>query len=59
MTPAQMDHCHAMPAWMTAGCAVGVWGARRDSLSLLLRRRLAIPVFVASLLGFLMSLVYA
>ena len=59
MSQAQIDHFHAMPAWMTAVWAIGVWGAVLGSVLLLLRRRLATPVFAASLLGFVLSLVYA
>lgn len=59
MTPAQIDHFNAMPMWMTAVWAVGVWGALAGTVLLLLRRRLAAPVFIASLLAFLLSLVYA
>lgn len=59
MSQTQIDHFHAMPAWMTAVWAVGVWGAVLGSVLLLLRRRLAAPVFAASLLGFVLSLVYA
>lgn len=59
MTDAQIAYFHAMPAWMTAVWAVGVWGAFAGSVLLLLRMRLAYPVFAASLAGFLMSLVYS
>lgn len=59
MSPAQIAQMNAMPMWMTAVWAVGVWGAIFGSLLLLLRSKLAVPVFIASLLGFVMSLVYA
>jgi hypothetical protein len=59
MTPEQISAMHAMPAWMTAVWAIGVWGAVLGTLLLLLRNKLAVPVFLASLLGFLVSLVYA
>ena len=59
MTPAQIDHFHAMPMWMTAVWAVGVWGALLGSLLLLSRRRLAAPVFVVSLLAFVLSVFHA
>jgi 4-hydroxybenzoate polyprenyltransferase len=59
MTPTQIDHFNAMPGWMTAVWAIGVWGALAGTLLLLARRRLAAPVFVASLLAFALSLVYA
>ena len=58
MTPAQVDHYQQMPAWMILVWAVGVWGALLASLLLLLRRRLAFPIFAVSLAAFLISLVY-
>jgi len=58
MTPAQIAHYQQMPAWMTADWAIGVWGAMLASVLLLLRNRLAFPVFAVSLAAFLISLVY-
>ena len=59
MNDAQIAYFDAMPAWMIAVWAIGVWGAMAGSVLLLLRRKWATPVFAASLAGFLMSLVYA
>ena len=58
MTPAQIEHYQQMPFWMMAVWAVGVWGAFGASILLLLRRRLAYPVFALSLAAFLVSLAY-
>ncbi len=58
MTPAQVAHYQNMPAWMTADWAIGVWGAFLASILLLLRRKLAFPVFVVSLAAFVVSLLY-
>jgi hypothetical protein len=58
MTPQQIAHYLKMPAWMTIVWAVGVFGAFIASWLLLLRRTLALPVFVVSLAAFLLSLVY-
>lgn len=58
MTEAQIAHYLEMPAWMTAVWAIGVWGAILGSVLLLLRNRLALPVFAVSLGAFLLSLVY-
>jgi hypothetical protein len=58
MTPAQIAHYMEMPTWMTAVWAIGVWGAMLGSLLILLRNRLAVPVFAVSLAAFLVSLVY-
>lgn len=58
MTPEQIAYFHAMPAWMTAVWAVGVWGALLGAVLLLARSRYAVPVFVASLVAYVLSLVY-
>ena len=58
MTPAQIDHYHQMPAWMTLDWAIGVFGAFAGSVLILLRNKLAWPVLAVSLAAFLLSLVY-
>ena len=58
MTPDQIAHYQEMPSWMTVVWAVGVFGAFLASIFLLLRRKLAFPVFVLSLAAFLVSLLY-
>ena len=58
MTPAQIAHYQQMPPWMTVVWAVGVFGAFLASILLLLRKKLALPVFVVSLAAFLVSLLY-
>ena len=61
-SPAQIDaylaYYNAMPAWMTAVWAIGVWGAVLGSLLLLLRRKWAVHAFAASLLAFVLSVIY-
>lgn len=59
MTDAQITSFESMPAWMTGVWAVGVWGALAGTVLLLLRMRLAFPVFVVSLVAYVISLVYA
>lgn len=58
MTPEQIAHYEGMPGWMTVVWAVGVFGAFLASILLLLRRKLAMPIFVLSLAAFLVSLLY-
>jgi uncharacterized membrane protein len=58
MTPEQIEYFHAMPAWMTAVWAVGVWGAVAGSLLLLARSRWAYPMFSVSFGAFALSLLY-
>jgi ribose/xylose/arabinose/galactoside ABC-type transport system permease subunit len=58
MTPAQIAHYQGMPMWMSVVWAVGVWGAILGSVLILLRNKLALPIFVVSLAAFLVSLLY-
>lgn len=58
MTPEQIAHYQGMPGWMTLTWAVGVFGAFSASILLLLRKKLALPVFVLSLAAFGVSLLY-
>jgi hypothetical protein len=58
MTPDQIAHYQQMPSWMTVVWAVGVFGAFLASIFLLLRRKLALPVFLLSLVAFLVSVLY-
>ena len=41
----------ATPAWMTAAYAIAVWSGLAGALLLLLRRKLAVPVLLLSLLA--------
>ena len=58
MTPAQIAHYQQMPIWMVAIWTIGVWGAMLGSVLILLRNKLAFPVFAVSLAAFLVSLFY-
>jgi hypothetical protein len=58
MTETQIAFYHAMPAWLTAAWAFGVWGALLGSILLLLRSRWAFHVFVISFAAFVLSVVY-
>jgi hypothetical protein len=58
MTPDQIAHYQQMPSWMMVVWAVGVFGAFLASILLLLRRKWALPIFVLSLVAFLVSLLY-
>ena len=53
LTPAQQEMLNGRPAWAVAASAIAVWGGALGSLGLILRKRWALPVLVASLLGVL------
>lgn len=44
-----------VPAWSIGGYAIGVWFGLAGTISLLLRRRLAIPLYIISILGALLG----
>ncbi|MGI9270823.1 MAG: hypothetical protein ACR2QT_03545 [Woeseiaceae bacterium] len=46
------------PAWATGGFAVGVFGGAIGAILLLLRKPLAVYVFIASLLGILVTMIH-
>jgi hypothetical protein len=58
MTRDQIAHYQSMPMWMTIVWALGVFSAFLASLLLLLRKKLALFVFVLSLAAFLVNLLY-
>ncbi len=58
MTEAQVAYMEAMPGWLTAVWAVGVWSALIATALLLMRRKLAAPLFLVSLLAYVVSLVH-
>ncbi len=59
MTDAQIAFGETMPAWTSAPWALGVWGGLLGAVLLLLRMKWSFHAFVVSLLGLLVSLVYA
>jgi len=56
--PEMIHYIDAMPYWVMAAWAVGVWGAVAGSILLLLRSHLARIAFAASLLGLAASTFY-
>ena len=53
--PEQLAFFFGLPAWVIAAWAIAVWGGVLGSVLLLLRRRLAVPVFAASLAGMVVT----
>ena len=58
MTPAQIAHYEALPVWVHAAWAIGVWAAIAGAVLLLLRRKLALPVFAVSLGAFMLNMLH-
>ena len=48
-TPEQLAFFYGVPWWLTAAWAIAVWGSVAGSVLLLLRKAIAVPVFVVSL----------
>jgi hypothetical protein len=57
-TPEQLTYFYTFPAWAVAIWALGVWSAVLASVLLLLRRRLAVPVFAMSLAAMVTSYIH-
>jgi len=47
-TPEQLEFFYGFPAWLVAFWAIAVWGAVLGSVLLLMRKKLAMPVFAVS-----------
>ena len=50
-TEAQLEFFYNFPAWLVAFWAIAVWGGLLGAILLLLRRKLALPVFIVSLIS--------
>ena len=57
-TPEQLEFFYGFPAWVVAAWAIAVWGGVIASLLLLLRKRLAMPAFLVSLIGMVITLIH-
>lgn len=57
-TPDQLAYFYGFPAWVTAAWALAVWGGVLGSVLLLLRKRLAVPVFGVSLAAMMLTSLY-
>jgi len=57
-TPQQLEFFYRLPAWVTACWAIAVWGGVLGAVLLLLRRRAAVWVLLASLLGFVLTTIH-
>ena len=50
-TPQQLAFFYSFPAWVVSAWAIGVWGGVLGAVLLLVRRRLAVWVYLASFMG--------
>ena len=55
MSAAEIAYMLAMPSWLSAFWALGVWGSLAGSVLLLLRSRHAVMAFAVSLVGLAVS----
>ncbi len=53
----QLAFFYSMPAWVDAAWAIAVWGGVLGSICLLLRRRLAVVIFLLSFLAMALTMV--
>ncbi|MGQ5700923.1 hypothetical protein ACUJ46_02580 [Sandaracinobacteroides sp. A072] len=58
LSQAQIDYMLSTPWWLTALWAIGVWGGLLGAVMLLMRRQLALALFLASLAAYLVSLLH-
>lgn len=57
-TAEQLAYFYGFPAWVVAAWAVAVWGGVLGTILLLLRRRLAVGVFLVSLLAMIVTSIH-
>ena len=55
LTPEQIEFFHGLPSWVVAFWAIAVWGGVLGSILLLLRRSLAVSVFMVSFASMLIT----
>ena len=54
-TPEQLSFFYGLPSWVVAAWAIAVWGGVVGSIFLLLRKGIAVWIFLASLVGILIT----
>jgi hypothetical protein len=57
-TPEQLAYFYSFPAWAIATWATAVWGGVLGSVLLLMRRRLAVWIFLISLVAMVLTTLY-
>ena len=57
-TPEQLESLYAFPTWLVGSWALAVWGGALGALVVLLKRRLAVPVLLVSLLAMVVTAIH-
>jgi len=57
-TPEQLEYFYGFPAWVVAAWAIAVWGGVLGAILLLMRKSLAVPVFLVSLIAMVLTTIY-
>lgn len=55
---AQLEYFYGFPMWVEVFWALAVWGSVAGSVLLLMRKRLAVPVFLVSFVSMVITAVY-
>lgn len=58
-TSEQLEYFYGIPWWMVSVWAIAVWGGLLGAVLLLLRKRLAVWVFLVSLIGVVLNTLYS
>ena len=58
VSPEQLAFCNSLPFWVVALWGIATWGAPLGSLLLLLRRRVAVSVFLVSLVAMVLMTIH-
>lgn len=53
-----LDYYNSFPNWLMWPWAIAIWGSVLGWLLMLLRRKLAVPVFLLALLGLIVNMLY-
>ena len=57
-TPEQLDYFYGFPTWVVASWAIAVWGGVLGCILLLLKKRLAAPVFLVSFVCMILTSIH-
>jgi hypothetical protein len=59
LTPAQLEYIYSFPLWSVLAWFAGVYGGFFGSILLLARKRWAVPVFLVSIAGAILTTLYS